>query len=143
MRRQPCLNCGAPTTNGPRCTNCATVTPGYDSEYQRNRAIVLATPGPCWLCGEGDRDGDPFTADHVTALELGGTNRLSNLAKAHRSCNSRRGQQLGGGCQPGGSEMRGLRARAYPAGPTFVCTGSGVSAQTAAVALSDNARAQA
>jgi hypothetical protein len=144
MKRQPCLVCGTPTTNGPRCADCTTLKVSYDdAEYQLNRAIILATPGPCWLCGKGARAGDPFTADHVVARELGGSNSLSNLAKAHRSCNSRRGQRLGGMSQPGGSKMRGIHARAYPAGPTFPRTGSGVSPARAAVALSDNAQAQA
>jgi hypothetical protein len=144
MKRQPCLVCGMPTTNGPRCTDCTTLKVSYDdAEYRLNRAIVVAAPGPCWLCGEGARAGDPFTADHVVTREDGGSNALSNLAKAHRSCNSRRGQRTGGRAQPGGSKMRGVRTRAYPAGPTFPRTGSRVPPAMAAVALSDNAQAQA
>jgi 5-methylcytosine-specific restriction endonuclease McrA len=143
VKRQPCLDCGTPQTNGPRCERCTTVTPGYDAEYNRNQAIVVSTPGECWLCGEDAKPNDPWTADHIIPLALGGSNKLSNLAKAHLSCNSRRGQALGHARHPRGSKMRGFRARAYPVAPTFVCTGSGVRPAKPAVALSDNARAQA
>jgi hypothetical protein len=37
------------------------------------------------------------------------------------------GDQLGEAAFPGGSEMRGMGARAYPAGSAFLCTGSHVS----------------
>jgi 5-methylcytosine-specific restriction endonuclease McrA len=47
--------------------------------------------GTCAICtGTGTAD-DPLTADHVVSPRDGGSNDLSNLRAAHRSCNSSRG----------------------------------------------------
>jgi hypothetical protein len=47
---------------------------------------VRAEAVACWLCGDGPRPDDPWTADHVTPGDPD-----SILLAAHRSCNSRRG----------------------------------------------------
>lgn len=61
-----------------------------DKEYARNRRILLADSPPCTYCG---RLAD--TADHIHPYALGGSNDLSNLTPACRSCNSSRGAKLG------------------------------------------------
>lgn len=48
----------------------------------------------CWICGEGDREGDPFTADHVIPAVRQPRDEEAVLLAAHRSCNSRRGREL-------------------------------------------------
>jgi len=75
------------------------------AEYLRNRDIVLASHPECALCGgrrgpmifEGDLDIRRWwllpmaaTADHIVPVSEGGSNALSNLRPAHRSCNSKR-----------------------------------------------------
>lgn len=105
---RPCLTCQTLTTNGSRCTNCETLRrrryertrppkpqAGHhkDPRYRRLSATLRtqwnADPyTTCWLCGEGRRAGDPWQADHVIPGDLN-----SPLQPAHRSCNSRRGNQ--------------------------------------------------
>ncbi|WP_353934167.1 HNH endonuclease [Acinetobacter baylyi] len=41
------------------------------------------------MCGEGRRDDDPFTADHIRPRDP-----TSPLAPAHRSCNTRKSNRL-------------------------------------------------
>ena len=59
----------------------------------------------CHICGKGFTAADPPVADHLHPRGYGGSDDLANLAPAHRSCNGRRGAQLGnaGGLYPGGS----------------------------------------
>ena len=63
-----------------------------DALRRRGKRLGL----PCWLCGypiDYDldyRDAMSFTADHETAVAVGGS-MLGPLKPAHRSCNSRRG----------------------------------------------------
>lgn len=45
----------------------------------------------CVCCGKGAEAGNPLTADHLHAVELGGTNEVSNLITLCLSCNSRKG----------------------------------------------------
>ena len=53
--------------------------------------------GPCWLCGSSAlAAGDIWTADHVLPADP-----VSPLAKAHRSCNSRRGNSAPPPADPG------------------------------------------
>lgn len=84
-----CTRCGA-RTNACRCTPVAQL----DAEYNRNRRIILATSFVCWRCGKPATLGDPLEADHVTARTNGGTNKVTNLRAAHRSCNRRAGAAI-------------------------------------------------
>ena len=93
-----CLTCGIATTDGTRCKACQTRAntartakrnrPHYGGTYQRRAKEVRDNATTCWLCHEGTRINDPWTADHV---EAGNPNSL--LMPAHRSCNSRRGNK--------------------------------------------------
>jgi hypothetical protein len=69
-----------------------------DKEYARNRRLLLADNPPCTYCG---RLAD--TADHIHPYALGGSNDLSNLTPACRSCNSSRGAKLG-------NQLRAMKA---------------------------------
>jgi 5-methylcytosine-specific restriction endonuclease McrA len=62
--------------------------------YTRNAAKVRAQAVTCWICGDGPRADDPWVADHVTPRMYGGSDNISNLRAAHRSCNGRRGASL-------------------------------------------------
>lgn len=88
----PCLICGKPGP-GARCSAHARPD-SYGREMARLRPVVLAEEPCCWLCGEGARAGDPWVVDHIVPLAEGGRCVRSNLAKAHRSCNARRGQEM-------------------------------------------------
>lgn len=58
----------------------------YNSEYQRLAKLVRAHAVLCHICKLGYIPGDPWTADHIVPGDL-----KSPLAAAHRSCNSRKG----------------------------------------------------
>jgi ribosomal protein S14 len=108
--RRACIICGRPTS-GARCPAHTVARPsfrerGYDGEYDRNRRALLATATACWICGQPARPGDPLTADHIIPRSQGGGSSLGNLAPAHRSCNSRRGE--------GRVEIVGALERAVP-----------------------------
>jgi hypothetical protein len=93
---KPCLDCGRLSPNS-RCAECQAIRsrkqdlargprPHYAGDYRKRAKAVREAPGPCWLCGEGEKINDLWQADHVVP---GDPNSL--LAKAHRSCNIRRG----------------------------------------------------
>lgn len=63
--------------------------PHYQGDYKRRAKEVCAKAEACWICGDGKRDHDPWTADHVIP---GDSNSL--LLPAHKSCNSRRGNRI-------------------------------------------------
>ncbi len=67
---------------------------GYGAEWRRVSAQVTAGATACHWCGQPFTGEDPATADHIVPRARGGTNDLSNLVPAHRSCNSRRGGQM-------------------------------------------------
>lgn len=58
----------------------------YKGDYKRRAAEVRANAEVCWICREGAREDDPWTADHIIPGDP-----ESPLIAAHRSCNSRRG----------------------------------------------------
>jgi 5-methylcytosine-specific restriction protein A len=60
----------------------------YDNNYRRRARVVREEAIYCHICGEPGRPNDPFTADHLIAGD-----KESELAPAHRSCNSRRGNR--------------------------------------------------
>lgn len=63
----------------------------------QKRATLLERHGPdCWLCGKPlgldlpRTHARAATLDHVIPRSQGGTNELTNLRLAHRTCNYRR-----------------------------------------------------
>jgi hypothetical protein len=99
---RPCLDCGAVIPSGSRCPadqaawdrkhpRPSSSSRGYDGEYQRNRAIIvaqaLAQGLPCVICHKPCKRGQKITAEHLVALRNGGTSALSNLGPAHARCN--------------------------------------------------------
>lgn len=98
---RPCLTCGVLTKQSYCEAHRRKTQPSkspkraqkkqflYGGNYKQKAKIVKATPGVCHLCGDGDRVGDPWEADHVFP-QLG---HESPLAKAHRSCNRKRGNK--------------------------------------------------
>jgi hypothetical protein len=108
---RPCLDCNKLTTNT-RCPSCRLIKTRewdaqrdpltrlhYKGDYAKRAKAVRESAGPCWICGEHDRLGDPWQADHVDA-----GNPESLLLKAHRSCNIRRGD--GGVNRRGGPKLK-------------------------------------
>jgi 5-methylcytosine-specific restriction endonuclease McrA len=93
--RKACVICGRPHGNrGARCDLHA--IPARTGTYSRNAARVRANALTCHLCGRGFTDpDDPPVADHIIPRGLGGSDDLVNLAPAHRSCNGRKGAELG------------------------------------------------
>jgi len=92
---RPCLDCGQLTTSKTRCDECrrakdrARVRPHYGGDYRKRAKLVRESEGPCWLCGEATLPpGEVWTADHVVPADPS-----SPLAKAHRRCNSARGNR--------------------------------------------------
>ena len=96
--KRPCLRCGALSDNGSTCPACAATaerirsrsrgTRHYTTEYRKRAKAVRDSAIVCWLCGQGARIGDPWTADHVIP---GDSTPGTPLLPAHRSCNARRG----------------------------------------------------
>ena len=94
---RPCLDCGALTKNTTRCdlhqseyrakidARRQPYRTHYKGNYSKRSKEVRANAEICWICKEGRRTDDPFTADHYFP---GIPN--SPLLPAHRSCNSRR-----------------------------------------------------
>jgi hypothetical protein len=95
---KPCIICGALVPKP--ATRCEThrlevdnsryrrrgPRPHYDGDYRKQAARIRATATECWICGDGPRTNDPWTADHINPGDPD-----SPLAAAHRTCNSRRG----------------------------------------------------
>jgi 5-methylcytosine-specific restriction endonuclease McrA len=70
----------------------------YDASYQDARRRLLATVNEatrCGLCGEPARELDAWETDHIVPASRGGASTFENLQLVHRSCNRRRGSQLG------------------------------------------------
>ncbi len=86
---RPCLACGQPSRNGPRCEQCAprtTTERGYGAAWQRLARNAIARQPYCSTCGATD----DLTGDHVHPLARGGTMHGS-IDVLCRSCNSRKG----------------------------------------------------
>ena len=56
--------------------------------------LVLRDRNRCHICGCGEAQNDQWTIDHVMPKARGGTDQLSNLRLAHRSCNLSKGTHL-------------------------------------------------
>ena len=66
------------------------------SAWQEAARQVVRAAAVCALCGRPPTLTDRLEADHIVPLALGGAPlALDNLRAAHKSCNARRGAQLG------------------------------------------------
>lgn len=92
---KPCLNCGNISTTGSRCEPCQArwnkqhpkpFRPHYSGNYRKRAKEVRDNATICWLCGQGEKPNDIWTADHIIPGDPD-----SPLLPAHRSCNSSRG----------------------------------------------------
>lgn len=95
---RPCLDCGQLVAQGNRCETHQTLHQAkidqrrkpnrlhYNSQYKKQAKQIRESAQICWICKQGYKPNDPWTADH---LYPGIQN--SPLLPAHRSCNSRRG----------------------------------------------------
>ena len=97
---KPCLDCGILTRSGNRCDKHQGIIDAkvnarkaerihYRGTYAARAKAVRESAQSCWLCGEGYRPHDPWTADHVYPADP-----ESPLMPAHKSCNSRRGNKV-------------------------------------------------
>lgn len=98
--RRPCLDCGQLSEGREsRCERCRatkqqrrdvargnSAARGYGHAHRVRRSVVLLRDrNVCHWC-----QGDATTVDHVVPKVLGGTDDLTNLVAACRSCNSSR-----------------------------------------------------
>lgn len=67
---------------------------GYGSEHERNRRAVLREEDYCGICGGPGLPDD--VADHIVPLARGGSGERTNMQRAHRMCNHRKGGRIGG-----------------------------------------------
>jgi hypothetical protein len=100
MFNRPCLDCGVLTNKSNRCelhqaqyqarldAKKIGKREHYKGDYAKRAKIVRDSAVQCWICKEGYRAHDPWTADHYYAGDPS-----SPLLPAHRSCNSRRGNR--------------------------------------------------
>jgi len=100
MFNRPCLDCGVLTNTGNRCqihraqyqarldARKIGKREHYKGDYQKRSKIVRETAVECWICKEGFKAHDPWTADHLYPGDP-----TSPLLPAHRSCNSSRGNR--------------------------------------------------
>jgi len=98
--KRPCLDCGVLVDKGNRCPTHASQYQAkldarrkgkrkhYSGDYKKRAKQVRDTAEICWLCGEGDRPNDMWTADHYFPGIPD-----SPLLPAHKSCNSKRGNK--------------------------------------------------
>lgn len=94
----PCLDCGTLVRGSNRCPEHKAINEikrqrkknrgHYRGDYGKRSKFVRDNAEVCWLCGDGYRADDPWTADHYYPGEPD-----SPLLPAHRSCNSRRGNK--------------------------------------------------
>jgi 5-methylcytosine-specific restriction endonuclease McrA len=89
MTKKYCLEHGIVEPNH----NCKR-RPARTRRYFRAARQVRDNATTCALCGKGERENDPWVADHIIPRAEGGTDHISNLQPAHRSCNGRRGQAM-------------------------------------------------
>jgi hypothetical protein len=93
---RPCLDCGTLTRTGSRCERHQAIVNAnidarkaqrthYSGSYRSKAKQVRDNAVVCWLCGDGARVNDPWTADHYIPRDP-----TSPLLPAHRSCNSSR-----------------------------------------------------
>jgi 5-methylcytosine-specific restriction endonuclease McrA len=89
--------CGRIVYNPPGHNRCPLhpKPPKRTGTYMRNAAKIRATATTCGICGKPFTDpDDPPVADHVIPRADGGSDDITNLRPAHRSCNGRRGANM-------------------------------------------------
>jgi hypothetical protein len=74
-----CLTCGALST-GTRCERCTTARqtaatarrhrPHYNYAYRKQAKLIRDNATHCWICGEGEKLNDPWTADHLLPADI-------------------------------------------------------------------------
>ena len=94
---RPCLDCGQLVAQGNRCathqaayiqrihSNRKEKRNHYKGNYKARSKVVRDNAQTCWICKEGYKSNDPWTADHYFPGIPD-----SPLLPAHRTCNSRR-----------------------------------------------------
>lgn len=96
MPLRPCLDCDQLTSRpDSRCFTCACERElkrgrrqqrGYDTEYDNERARVLARATHCVTCGARFTEDNPATGGHVVARRHGGTT-ADGIKPECRRCN--------------------------------------------------------
>lgn len=94
-----CIGCGKPAPQ----SYCDTCKPVSSSSRRRDssglsggawetirKKVLKRDNGTCYLCNRVDVEDDPLEVDHLIEVARGGSNHLSNLASAHKSCHLRR-----------------------------------------------------
>lgn len=66
-------------------------TPRRSMTPARKLRIFEAAKGKCHICDREIRAGEPWDAEHVIALALGGPDTDANLRPAHRACHVGKG----------------------------------------------------
>jgi 5-methylcytosine-specific restriction endonuclease McrA len=90
-----CVQCKTLIAKGSRCAACTppkanTTSRGYGSAWAKlSKAVVRRDGYVCAYCGRR-----ATTADHVVPKARGGTDDMSNLVAACRSCNGRKGVRI-------------------------------------------------
>ncbi len=70
------------------------------TQRDRDRATIRRSHPACHICGQPidyhapHLDPGEFVVDHVTALQRGGLDNITNKKAAHRSCNSTKATRL-------------------------------------------------
>jgi 5-methylcytosine-specific restriction endonuclease McrA len=100
MILKPCSICGRPSPTS-RCEQHPK-PPKRSGTYSRDAAKIRASATVCHICGKPFTPDDPAVADHIHPRAFGGSDHISNLAAAHKSCNGRKGATL-----PSWSERQG------------------------------------
>ena len=100
--RRLCLDCMVRTTDKGRCDLCrrkrntalgTKQQRGYDAEYTRNRALVLAGNPPCHYCPR-----PATTAGHIRSIKRGGGSNIENLQPECYPCNVGKSNRAKAGC---------------------------------------------
>lgn len=75
---------------------------GYDAEWRRIRAAVLAEEPLCRLCSDRGETTAATCVDHIRPQSKGGTHDRENLRPLCSRCHAKYGDQRGRNKPPGG-----------------------------------------